>query len=148
VASMEQIPERIKKIIAGHGWLRHLTVREIMERDVVTIAEDATLKELDSLIAEEQHTGYPVVNSDQKVTGVITQKDLLRVEKDEWEQTPVRTRMSTCLICASPDECVIDAVEKMTHAGVGRLLVMDGDRLVGIITRSCIMDKVIKKMLV
>ncbi len=145
---MEEIPERIRKIIEGHGWLRHLAVGDIMERGVVTIAEDATLKDLDSLIAAKQHTGYPVVDSEGRVTGVITQKDLLRVDKDEWERTPVRTRMSTCLIYVSPDDCVIDAVEKMTHACVGRLLVMEGDRLVGIVTRSCIMDKVIKKMLV
>jgi predicted transcriptional regulator len=143
---MEEIPERVKKIIEGHGWLRHLTVGEIMETDVITINEEATLRELDSLITRYKHQGYPVVNEEQKTVGVISLKDLLRVDEEYWDIYRVKDGMSTCLICASPDECVIDAVEKMTNAGVGRLLVMDGDRLVGIISRSCIMDKVIKRM--
>jgi CBS domain-containing protein len=143
---MEEIPERVKKIIEGHGWLRHLTVGEITETDVITINEEATLRELDSLITRYKHQGYPVVNEEQKTVGVISLKDLLRVDEEYWNTYRVKDRMSTCLICASPDECVIDAVEKMTNAGVGRLLVMDGDRLVGIISRSCIMDKVIKRM--
>jgi predicted transcriptional regulator len=143
-----EIPAKIKKIINGHGWLRQVTVADIMETEVTTINEDATLKQLDSLIREHKHTGYPVVNNDAKTTGVISYKDLLRVEKEEWDRICVKERMTTCLICVNPEDSIIDAVEKMTRAGVGRLLVMDGDRLVGIITRSCIMDKLIKRMLV
>jgi len=145
---MVEIPAKIKKIINGHGWLRQLTVADIMETDVTTVNEDATLKQLDSLIREHKHTGYPVVNNEDKTSGVISYKDLLRVEKEEWDRICVKDRMTTCLICVSPEDSIIDAVEKMTRAGVGRLLVMDGDTLVGIISRSCIMDKVIKRMLV
>ena len=141
-----EIPKKIKKIVDGHGWIRHLTVGDIMETEVITINEDATLKVLDSLIREHKHQGYPVVNSENKTTGVITHKDLLRVDKEDWAKICVKERMSTCLICASPEESIIDAAKKMTQAGVGRLLVMDGDRLVGIVSRSSIMDKVIKRM--
>jgi len=141
-----EIPEKIKKIIDGHGWIQHLTVGDIMEPNVVTINEDATLKQLDSLITEYKHTGYPVVNNENKTTGVISYKDLLRVDKEDWAKICVKERMSTCLICASPEESIIDAAKKMTQAGVGRLLVMEGDSLVGIVSRSSIMDKVIKRM--
>jgi predicted transcriptional regulator len=142
-----EIPAKIKKIVEGHGWLRTLTVRDIMETEVITINENASLRELDSLITRYKHQGYPVVNEDQKTIGVISLKDLLRVDEENWDTYRVKDRMSTCLICARPEENIIDAVERMTIAGVGRLLVMDGDRLVGIISRSCIMDKVIKRMI-
>lgn len=141
-----EIPAKIKKIVEGHGWLRTLTVRDIMEIEVITINENASLRELDSLITRYKHQGYPVVNDEQKTIGVISLKDLLRVDEENWDTYRVKDRMSTCLICARPEESIIDAVERMTKAGVGRLLVMDGDRLVGIISRSCIMDKVIKRM--
>jgi CBS domain-containing protein len=141
-----EIPEKIRKIINGHGWLKHVRVCDIMEPNVITISEEATLKRLDALITEHKHSGYPVVNTKRKITGVITHKDLLRVEKDNWDKVRVKERMSTCLICVSPEDSVIDAVETMTRAGVGRLLVMDRDKLVGIVSRSCIMDKVIKRM--
>jgi predicted transcriptional regulator len=141
-----EIPAKIKKIVDGHGWLRTLTVRDIMETEVITINENASLRELDSLITRYKHQGYPAVNDEQKIMGVISLKDLLRVDEENWDTYRVKDRMSTCLICARPEESIIDAVERMTKAGVGRLLVMDGDRLVGIISRSCIMDKVIKRM--
>ncbi|MBN1761949.1 MAG: CBS domain-containing protein [Methanomicrobia archaeon] len=141
-----EIPAKIKKIVEGHGWLRNLMVRDIMETDVVTVNEDATLRELDSMINEYKHQGYPVMDKANKTVGVISLKDLLRVDEEDWDTCRVKDRMSTCLICARPEESVIDAVEKMTKAGVGRLLVMEGDTLVGIVSRSCIMDKVIKRM--
>jgi len=141
-----EIPKKIKKIMNGHGWLKNVTVADIMETEVITINEDATLKVLDSWIKEHKHQGYPVVNSENKTTGVISLKDLLRVDKENWDTCRVKDRMSTCLICVSPEDSIVDAVEKMTRAGVGRLLVMDGDSLIGIISRSSIMDKVIKKM--
>ena len=144
---MVEIPAKIKKIVEGHGWLRTLTVSDIMETDVITINEDASLRELDSLINTYKHQGYPVVDKANKTVGVISHKDLLRVNKEDWDTCRVKDRMSTCLICVGPEDCVIDAVEKMTQAGVGRLLVMDGDRLVGIISRSCVMEKLIKRML-
>jgi predicted transcriptional regulator len=143
-----EIPAKIKKIVDEHGWLRQVTVADIMETTVITINEDATLREFDSLINRYKHQGYPVADKANKTVGVISLKDLLRVDKEHWDTCRVKDRMSTCLICASPEDSVIDAVEKMTRAGVGRLLVMDGDRLVGIISRSCIMDKLIKRMLV
>lgn len=141
-----EIPEKIKKLIEGHGWLKHVTVGDIMEPDVITIDENATLKQLDALIREYKHTGYPVVNEENKTTGVISYKDLLRVDKENWDKILVKERMSTRLICVSPEDSIIDAVEKMTRAGVGRLLVMEGGSLVGIMSRSSIMDKVIKRM--
>ena len=127
--------------------LQGMTVGDIMEPEVVTIGEDATLKQLDSLITEYKHTGYPVVNNENKTVGVITHKDLLRVDKEDWSKILVKDRMSTRLVCVSPIDSVIEAVERMTEEGIGRLLVMEDDTLVGIVSRSSIMDKVMKNKL-
>jgi len=56
--------------------------------------------------------------------------------------------MSTRLVCVSPGDSVIEAeaVEKMTEEGIGRLLVMEDDKLVGIVSRSAIMDGAIKRL--
>jgi predicted transcriptional regulator len=143
-----EIPKKIKKIMNGYGWLKTATVADIMETEVITIDEDATLREFDSLINRYKHQGYPVVNDAKKTVGVISLKDLLRVDKGDWDTCRVKDRMSTRLICASPEESIIDAVERMTKAGVGRLLVMDGDTLVGVVSRSCIMDKVMKRLMI
>jgi len=41
-----------------------MTVGDIMETNVITINEDATLEQLYSLIGEYHHPGYPVVNKE------------------------------------------------------------------------------------
>ena len=127
--------------------LQGMTVGDIMETEVITINADATLKELYSLISEYHHLGYPVVNKENKITGVISYKDLFRVKREDWNKNLVKERMSTRLICVSPGDSVIEAVEKMTEEGIGRLLVMEDDKLVGILSRSSIMDGAIKRLL-
>jgi CBS domain-containing protein len=134
-----------------------MTVSDIMEPEVVTINEDATFAQLYSLISEYHHVGYPVVNKENKTTGVISYKDLFRVKREDWNSIRVKERMSTRLVCVSPGDGVTEAVspgdgvteavEKMTNAGIGRLLVMEDDRLVGIVSRSSIMDGAIKRLL-
>ena len=127
--------------------LQGMTVGDIMETNVITINEDATLEQLYSLISEYHHLGYPVVNKENKTTGVISYKDLFRVNREDWNRILVKERMSTRLICVSPGDSVIKAVEKMTREGIGRLLVMEDDKLVGIVSRSSIMDGAIKRLL-
>ncbi len=55
--------------------------------------------------------------------------------------------MSTRLVRVSPGDSVVEAMEKMTEEGVGRLHVMEDDKLVGIMSRSSIVDKVMKKLM-
>ena len=127
--------------------LQGMTVGDIMETNVITINEDASLEQLYSLISKYHHLGYPVVNKENETTGVISYKDLFRVNRENWNRILVKERMSTRLICVSPGDSVIEAVEKMTEEGIGRLLVMEDDKLVGILSRSSIMDGAIKRLL-
>ena len=137
--------KKIRKLL--NEQLRDMTVGDIMETNVITINEDATLELLFSLISEYHHLGYPVINNENKTTGVISYKDLFRVKREDWNRIHVKERMSTCLICVSLGDSVIEAVEKMTEEGIGRLLVMEHDKLVGIVSRSSIMDGAIKRLL-
>jgi CBS domain-containing protein len=137
--------KKIRKLL--NEQLQGMTVGDIMATEVITINEDATLELLFSLICEYQHLGYPVVNKENKIIGVISYKDLFRVKREDWNRILVKERMSTRLICVSPGDGVITAVEKMTKEGIGRLLVMDADTLVGIVSRSSIMEGAIKRSL-
>lgn len=139
------ISKKIRELL--NEQLQGMTVGDIMEPEVITIDEDATLEQLFSLVSEYHHLGYPVVNKETKTTGVISYKDLFRVKREDWDSIRVKERMSTRLICVSPGDSVIEAVEKMTEEGIGRLLVMEDDKLVGIMSRSSIMDRVIKRLL-
>ena len=136
---------KIRKLL--NAQLQGITVGDIMETNVITINEDATLEQLYSLISEYHHLGYPVINNENKIAGVISYKDLFRVKREDWNRIRVKERMSTRLICVSPGDSVIEAVEKMTEEGIGRLLVKEDDTLVGIVSRSSIMEGAIKRLL-
>ncbi|MCK4476735.1 MAG: CBS domain-containing protein [Methanophagales archaeon] len=43
------------------------------------------------------------------------------MNREDWNRIRVKERMSTRLICVSPGDSVIEAVEKMTEEGIGRL---------------------------
>ena len=140
-----EINKMIKKLL--NAQFQGITVGDIMATEVITINEDATLERLFSLISKYQHLGYPVVNKENKIIGVISYKDLFRVKREEWNSVRVKERMSTRLVCASPGDGVVKAVEKMTEEGIGRVLVMDADTLVGIVSRSSIVEGAIKRLL-
>ncbi|MEA2052982.1 MAG: CBS domain-containing protein [Euryarchaeota archaeon] len=140
-----EINKMIKKLL--NAQFQGITVGDIMATEVITINADATLELLFSLISEYQHLGYPVVNKENKTIGVISYKDLFRVRREDWNSVRVKERMSTRLVCVSPRDGVIKAVEKMTEEGIGRLLVMEDDTLVGIVSRSSIMEGAIKRLL-
>ena len=139
-----EIISNVKKLL--NTQFLGITVSDIMETEVITINEDATLTQLYSLIGEYHHLGYPVVNKENKITGVISYKDMFRVNREDWNEILVKERMSTRLIYVSPGDSVIEAMEEMTEEEIGRLLVMEEDTLVGIISRSSIMDRVIKRL--
>ena len=138
-----EIISKITKLL--NAQFLDITIGDIMETEVITINEDATLAQLFSLISEHHHLGYPVVNKENKITGVISDDDLSRVKKEDWNKIRVKERMSTRLIYVGPGGSILEAMEKMTKEGIGRLLVMEEDTLVGILSRSSIRDKMIKR---
>jgi CBS domain-containing protein len=67
--------------------LAKLKLKEIMTRDPVTIEPDATIGEAARLMLENKVSGLPVVDSDHKVIGVITESDIFSmVVLHEWEE--------------------------------------------------------------
>jgi CBS domain-containing protein len=139
-----ELNKKIRKLL--NTQFQAITVADIMATEVITINEDATLEQLFSLISEYHHLGYPVVNKENKISGVISYKDLFRLNREDWNSVRVKERMSTRLVCVSPGDGVVKAVEKMTEEGIGRLLVMEDDKLVGIVSRSSFMDGAIKRL--
>ncbi len=54
-----------------------LTARDIMSNEVITITEDASVKELARILAIHQISGVPVINDQGGLVGVVTESDLI-----------------------------------------------------------------------
>jgi len=119
--------------------LRTMKVGEIMTRDVVTVIPNDTLKKVIELIAETHHTGFPVVDEDGRIVGIITQSDVLRYRFSELDKVKVKDAMSRNVIAVLPSSTVEEALHKMLRYGIGRLPVVNNYRemkLVGIVTKK------------
>jgi predicted transcriptional regulator len=86
----------------------------------------------------ERHTGYPVVDRD-RVVGVVTLSDAQSVREVERDAYAVREVMTSDVHSVAPDAEAMDALERMQEADIGRLLVMDDETLVGLISRTDLM---------
>src|SRR4051812_6257055 len=54
-----------------------MKAKEIMSQKVITIGKDTTIEEIAHLFIEKNISGVPVVDGENKVVGMVTQKDLL-----------------------------------------------------------------------
>lgn len=80
---------------------------------------------------------YPVTRG-EAVVGLLYLKDVLRLSAEERESTSVQGAMRplTDTIVTAPDTPLPAAIASMAQAGTGRLLVMRGPQLVGLLTMN------------
>ncbi len=115
--------------------LEGLTVGDIMTKDVHTVSKDMSVKDLMDRIMVDKHLGYPVMDSD-KVIGTVSLKEASRVPSERQATTRVMEIMSHEIVTVKPDTSAVDAVQTIGAKGVGRMMVMDNGKLVGIISRT------------
>lgn len=134
-----------------------MKVGDLMQRAVVTVSVDATLKEAASLLVRHRISGMPVVGPDGRVVGVLSEADILIKEEGlaiencgflgrvlgeaygdltRFEATTVAEGMTAPPLTVTSTHDVADAARLMTRHGYNRLPVVDGLRLVGIVTRA------------
>jgi len=102
----------------------------------VTIGADATLEELDEICGQYRVSGLPVVDTDSRLLGIITNRDLRFTPVAEWATTKVDEVMTPMpLVTAPVGISREDATALLRQHKRERLpIVDDGGRLAGLIT--------------
>ena len=114
-----------------------MIVRHIMQKRVVTAKPTVTLREACEVMSK-LHIGSLVVVEDDKIAGIITSTDVMRAvaEGNDPDKTQIGDIMSKNVITITPDTTLEEAVETMMKNKIKRLPVVEGDKIVGIITAS------------
>jgi len=117
-----------------------VSVRDVMTPAdrVQTVDPDLSVAELMELMFRERHTGFPVVDSG-RVLGLVTLEDARAVREVEREAFRTEEVMTTDLRTIHPDENAMTALTRMQEHNIGRLIVMEDDEFVGLLTRSDLM---------
>ena len=113
-------------------------IRDIMEKNVITIENDKTAQEAAEIIAEKDISFLVVIN-DGIPQGVLSESDFVRkvaAEDKKSRDIIVSDIMSYKFRSVDPTTTIEDAVQKMLNKNIRRLLVTDNEKLVGVITQT------------
>ncbi|AIF48329.1 chloride channel protein [Dyella japonica] len=138
----EKIARRGVRVPAEYAadWLERIAVGDACSRQVVSLRAMETVGEVQAWLATDtapaKHQGFPVVDGDGHLLGVLTRRDLLRASTPA--DATVQSLLSRAPIVVREDHTLREAADHMVEADVGRLVVVapDGRRMVGIITRG------------
>ena len=111
-------------------------VRHFMKTDPITVPPTITIKQLvDDYFYKYHYKMFPV-SADSKLAGCITINQIKDVPKDQWQYHAVGELVKQCSIdtVVSPDTAAMKALSKMNTTGNTRLLVVEDDKLVGVVS--------------
>ena len=131
-----------------------------MTRNIITVRDDASLSELVATLTEHMITGAPVVDENEKLVGVVSTTDValhstkrtssvrrdrppdfyliedefrsFSIEEDSGQV--VRDIMTPVIFSVSENARFVEMADTMVGGRVHRLIVTDGDRVIGIVT--------------
>lgn len=146
---LQQAASNSYKQIMVKKTLLKIKVREAMTCNVVTIPDDTTLATaVDKYFFEYYFVSFPVSSvqqtrgaSDERITGMLSLNNVRQFPKEMWDKILVRDVMAKLSPEAilQPEDNALHAISKMIDLDIGRVLIMDNNKLAGIITRSDIM---------
>ncbi|GAB4374702.1 MAG: CBS domain-containing protein [Elainellaceae cyanobacterium] len=112
------------------------TARSLMSSPVRTILPDTTIGEAQRILLRYGHSGLSVVNADGELVGIISRRDIDIALHHGFSHARVKGYMTTNLKTITPDTPLPEIESLMVTYDIGRLPVLDGNQLVGMVTRT------------
>lgn len=113
--------------------------RDVMTHPVRTVAADAPVREAGATLARYGHNGLPVLEGGDLV-GMVSRRDVERALAHGFGEAPVHTVAVRPVLHADPGTSVDALAKLMVERNVGRIPIVDAGRLVGIVTRSDLLE--------
>ena len=114
-------------------------IREIMKKDVVSLGVNDNISNAIKTMIEKNIGGIPIVDDDNVVVGIVSERDFVRTVADITTSKSVNKYMSNKVVTASPDISVGEATRTMIEKGFRRIPIVKEDVLLGIVTASDVM---------
>lgn len=113
-----------------------MKIKEIMTKDVKTVSEDCTVKEVAEHMKSLNVGSVPVCDKSNKLVGMVTDRDVVirGLTSSSEQNTPINQVMSTNPVSISPDTGVHEAARVMAKNQIRRLPVVENNEVVGIVS--------------
>jgi len=129
-----------RRQVAPRMLLASVTVREVMVHRVVTLLPDMSVQDaVDQYFVAQGFGEFPVCEEGQ-VLGVVTVRDVQALPIALWPWRLVREIMRPVspAFCIPPNWSIMQAMDRMAQGGWDCLIVMEHEKIVGLVTRSAI----------
>jgi Zn-dependent protease len=117
-------------------YLQGEAVKIFMNPDIITVAPSISVNELvENYIYRHHFKMFPVIE-DKKLVGCVATAQIKDIPRKEWSERTVGDIAESCSSenTIGPDADAMDALSAMNRTGRSRLIVVDGDRLLGLIS--------------
>jgi CBS domain-containing protein len=105
--------------------------KEIMTRNVISVPDTSSVEDAARLLARHRISGLPVVDEGGALIGLVTEHDM--ISKSGATVADIMTRG---VVSISADTELEEVTHLLTNKRIRRVPVLDGNRLVGIVSRS------------
>ncbi|MDB9481897.1 chloride channel protein, partial [Dolichospermum circinale CS-537/05] len=126
----------INKDNVNEGILTQLTAQDVMQRIVETLEADMTKDEVIKAFSRSHHRGFPVVENN-KLVGLVSQTDLQKIRNHLLpNETLLKEIMTPQPVTVTPTNSLSHVLYLLDRYKISRLPVVEGKKLIGIITRA------------
>ena len=128
---MEDLMEYLEENIS-HA----VTVGKIMTTDVHSVKEDWSLIETSIFLESINHSGAPVNNQDDEISGFITLKDIMKARRANQMHAPVKAYMIKNVIHGNKDLSMREIERLMFGNNIGHIPIVEDGKTIGLVTRT------------
>lgn len=162
-------PKNLIKLIerANIRIKKALTAADIMSEKTPTVSKEDSLKKVANIMFKHRLDGVAVVDAGKKLVGEVSEKELLKFAMPDYEsfianisnapdlepfddvlkqgdKASVEEVMNDNVVTVSKDTQVVEIAAMMLFKDIDRVMIVDGDRFVGMVSRSDIVSKIIR----
>lgn len=119
-----------------------LAVRDLMAKNIVTESSGATIQQVAAVMADKQISSVILTSDSGKIAGIITETDIVRqvvAKGQNSAEIQAEAVMSGEVHKIDGGASIFDARGKMSELGVKHMIVVEGDKPVGIISATALL---------
>ena len=125
-------------------------VRDIMEKNVITIDINETANNASNQM-KENDISFLVIIKNGKPVGVVSERDFVQklcINNQNSSDVKISDIMSYKFRWVNPTTKIEDAIQKMLNNNIRRLLILDDEKLVGVITQTDLASYLREKLMI
>ena len=122
-----------------------ITAADIMARPVKFVSPQDEIQAVLEQMFQYGHTGFPVLNHEKQLIGVISRRDVDKATHHGLGHAPVKAYMSTQPITLPPDAPLEEIQATMMKHNIGRIPIIDNGKMVGILSRTDVIEQLHKQ---